>query len=284
MVKYKKSIHKKMSIKYTHGNNIQTKKTTKYGKEPYLSLLEEIENEYNRLRADIEKIKGNKKEDVYEKTDLINKYYKFLRQEKFNIFDSRSKLHSTVLEEFCSYLFNGIKDFSKYEYDIGQTKAYTNMSFSPKNFEDFHSNSGVFVSEKDQDFVISKKIKCFFQTNESQKIKESKKISVPVIAIECKTYIDKTMFDGSCQAAEKLKAGNPFSLILIVAETNQIGKEINVNHSRIDQIYILRKESAENPIDKELVWDLFVTVKNHLEKDWFNPEEAIKNGKLITRS
>lgn len=273
-----------MSIEYTHGDNIKAKKkSTKYGKSPYLELINEIEERYNQLKKNIEEIKGEEKEDIYKKTDLINEYYSFIRQPKFNIIDSRSKLHSTVLEEFCSYLFSNIKNFSNYEYTTGQTKAYTNMSFSPKNFEDFSKNSGVFVSEKDQDFTISKKIKCYFQTKENQEEKESKEIFVPVVAIECKTYIDKTMFDGSCQAAEKLKAGNPFSLILIIAETNQIGRDVNINHSRIDQIYILRKNSEENPIDRDLVWDLFSMVKNHLNKEWYNPEEAMKNGKLITR-
>jgi len=273
-----------MNIRYTHGDNIKAKKLSpKYSKGKYAVLINEIEERYIKLKQAMEKIKGHAKKDIYKKTDLINKYYTFLRQSKFDVFDSRSKLHSTVLEEFCSYLFANIKDFEKYQYSVGQIKAYTNMSFSPRNFEDFSSRSGVFVSEKDQDFAISKKIDCFFKTKNDQAEKEMKEIFVPIVAIECKTYIDKTMYDGSCQTAEKLKSGNPFALSLIVAETNEIGKDINVNYSMIDQIYILRKNSDKNPINRELVWDLFGKVKNHLEKEWFNPEAAIESGKLITR-
>jgi len=54
-----------------------------------------------------------------------------------------------------------------------------------------------------------------------------------------------------------------------------------LRHSLIDQIYVLRKESGENPIFVDVVLDLFNYVEDHLSSDWYNVRERIKKGKMI---
>ncbi|MFQ6055585.1 MAG: Bpu10I family restriction endonuclease, partial [Methanosarcinales archaeon] len=39
---------------------------------------------------------------------------------------------------------------------------------------------------------------------------------IPIVSIECKTYRDKTMFEGSVSTAEKIKKGNLYCIFLIV--------------------------------------------------------------------
>ncbi|MFA6548920.1 MAG: Bpu10I family restriction endonuclease [Candidatus Margulisiibacteriota bacterium] len=270
-------------MKYPHEENIKNKISKKYGGAVGEPLLKDIYANYAEFRGKIDGISGFAEKDIHAKVDLLNRYINFVSQKKFSDeFTSQSKLRSTILEEFLMHLFEKVVDFGGNRYVVGPTKAYTNLSFSPKSFSDFAKNPSIEILVKDQDFSISKEIWCAFSSLEGKE-QIKKDIFVPVVAIECKTYIDKTMFDGSCQSAEKLKAGNPFALFLIVAETNQMGKEINPNHSKINQIYILRKDSEKNPIQKDLVWDLFSHVKAHLDREWFNPEAAIKRGKLINR-
>lgn len=270
-------------MRYAHEENIKNKIATKYKGAACEPLLNDIYKRYSEFRASIDAIKGFSETDIHAKVDLLNDYMEFISQDKFSDnFTSQSKLRPTILEEFLVHLFEKLSDFEGNKYVVGPTKAYTNLSFSPKSFKDFANNPSVEIMVKDQDFSISKEIWCAFSSS-GGKDQTKKDIYVPVVAIECKTYIDKTMFDGSCQSAEKLKAGNPFAMFLIVAETNQMGKDINPNHSKINQIYILRKESDKNPIQKDLVWDLFSQVKSHLNREWFNPEDAIKRGKLINR-
>jgi len=38
---------------------------------------------------------------------------------------------------------------------------------------------------------------------------QENKIYVPIVSIECKTYLDKTMYEGSISTAEKIKKGIP---------------------------------------------------------------------------
>ena len=109
--------------------------------------------------------------------------------------------------------------------------------------------------------------------------------NLPIVAIECKTFIDKTMLEGSVATAEKLKVGNPYTFFGIVAETYDVSMDVNPAYSRIDQIYILRRTSrrgAKRNIDPEVVCSLITDVMKHLEKPWSNIEQKLETtGMLI---
>ena len=68
-------------------------------------------------------------------------------------------------------------------------------------------------------------------------------------------------------------------------KTDALGVNVNPKHSQIDEIFVLRRQKASEkrlkPIDKEIIWELFSFVKSHLEKEWWNPEQATKRGRLI---
>jgi hypothetical protein len=170
---------------------------------------------------------------------------------------------------------------------VGQAKAYTDLSFVPKDFADFVKNPGVYVNKKNQDFTISKIVRCIFETNKKQ---EKVDLIVPAVAIECKTFIPSTMLGQSAFEAQRLKQGNPFALYIIVAEQNALSEDVNLKNSPIDEIFILRKQkrnSAKNrvidkkPIYSEVVKELYEFVKYHLASDWFNPSKATERGRLI---
>ena len=132
------------------------------------------------------------------------------------------------------------------------------------------------INVKDQDFAIYRKI--LIKANG-----ESKEINVPIVAIECKTYIDKTMLEGAIATAEKFKNGNPYCLYVVVTETYGVSYDVDPAYSRIDQIYVLRKgKMTDNPIDYEVVKDLFSFVKNHLERDWSDIKKRLETeGKIL---
>jgi len=115
---------------------------------------------------------------------------------------------------------------------------------------------------------------------------ECRAINVPVVSVECKTYIDKTMLEGSIATAEKIKMGNPHCLFLVVTEWYEVSYEVDPKYSRIDQIYVLRREkrrvATRHPIYSEVVIDLFDTVHAHLERDWSRIEEKMtREGKIL---
>ncbi len=278
-------------LPFIHGNNIDRKlKAEKV--EENIKLLREIKERYDNWKGDNESIIGTSKENVFKRVELLNEYKDFIDQSKFKKergntygFTSQSKLHSTVIEEFLYYLFEGMPILSGKKMALGPGKAYVDMSFSPKNIDEWEKNPGVDIKVKDQDFAIGKEIFCIFSSDGEMHDTVQKNILVPIVAIECKTYLDKTMLDGAAYAAERLKRGNPYSLYIVVTETNALDKSVNPKHTQIDEIFVLRRQKSgqkpPNQIDAQLVWELFNLVKDHLEKEWWNPEKATERGRLI---
>jgi hypothetical protein len=103
---------------------------------------------------------------------------------------------------------------------------------------------------------------------------------IPAVAIEYKTYLDKTMLESSSRSAEELKARNPNGLYIIVMEWIKLTDAVNLRKYKVDQIYVFRKQKntdrefrfnpdyVKNPVDPEVVWHLFEFVRSHLIADW----------------
>lgn len=275
---------------YKHASNYRTKYNG------FSSLNSEKKNALNRMfdvyyeyiQENISKI-GYSEETISRRVELLNYYYNFLSQNNFdNIFPSQGKFRSTILEEFMFILFRDlisekIRNIENIhdKIKIGGQRAYTNLFFSGTNFLNFIENPEIGIHQKDQDFAIYRPVKITVENNAPLFA------NLPVVAIENKTYIDKTMLDGSISTAEKIKSGNPYCLFMIVCENYDVSLSIDPKYSKIDQIYVLRKSKRNSPnynqsIFPEIVLDLFNEVKNHLERNWSDVENKLLNtGKII---
>jgi hypothetical protein len=112
---------------------------------------------------------------------------------------------------------------------------------------------------------------CFSSNSDSE---------LPCVVIECKTYLDKTMLEGSSTAAEQLKVRNPNALYLVVSEWLKLTENINLRKFKVDQIYVLRKQKntdreyrylpgyQKNPVHEDVVAHLFNAVRTHLTSNW----------------
>jgi len=273
---------------YIHGWNIYQK----LQKNNSSSILNEIFGKYQVWKNETEKLNSENNDDLNKKVSLLNDYKNYIDQlSEKGIIKMQDKMASSVLEEFLFQLSKNIPYIqSSMENNliyVGQAKAYTDLSFAPKDFSDFLKTPGVYINKKNQDFTISKVVKCLFETNGKQ---ERVELVVPAVAIECKTFIPSTMLGQSVFEAQRLKQGNPYSLYLIVAEQNALSEDINLKNSPIDEIFILRKQkrnSAKNttndkkPIDLQVIKELYECIKYHLTSDWFNPTKATERGRLI---
>ncbi len=271
---------------FIHGDNLEHK--IRVEKNPKnKKLLREIKVKYSDWKKENMKITGTAEPDIKEKVRLLNEYKRFIDQPKFRKeagnrlgFTSQSQLHSSVLEEFMYYLFKDIGELSEKHINWGRTQAYTNMYFAPPNIHKLEESSNIVINVKDQDFSISKEIVLKSRVSNNENWQENK-IYVPIVSIECKTYLDKTMYEGSVSTAEKIKKGNPYCIFLIVTETYEVSLDVDPKCSSIDQIYVLRKENWKNPICEDVVYDLFKFVDEHINSDWYNVRERIKKGKMI---
>ena len=271
---------------FIHGDNIENKLKHEKNREKR-ELLSEIENAYSQWKDENLKITATSQDDIAKKVKLMSDYKNFIDQPKFKKekgrttgFIHQDKLHSTVIPEFLYYLFENISSLKNKHITFGPTKAYSNLYFAPPNIDSFENCSNIVINIKDQDFSISKEVIVKSRVSNNENWQE-KKINVPMVSIESKRYLDKTMFEGSVATAEKIKKGNPYCIFLIVTETYEVSLEVEPRLSSIDQIYVLRRESRMNPIYEDILWDLFNFVKQHINSDWYNVSERIKKGKMI---
>lgn len=288
---------------FVHGDNISQKEN---GKIKYLDskskeFLKEIRVRYDAWKEDNLAIVGptstyseKDAQIIKRRVELFNDYKDFLDQQHFaEHFDSRSNLHSSVLEEFIFFLFKDLVfDFSKNAL-IGKSHSFKDIFFKGDNYKNMLSNPFVRIEVKDHDFVIGVKIIGTFKTQNSD-CETNITFEIPVVAIECKTYLDKTMLEGSSTAGEQLKIRNPNAMYYVVSERLKLTESVNLKKYKVDQIYILRKQKntdrefryvdtyIQNPIYDDVVIHLFESVRSYLLADWQGKiADGLQRGYLI---
>lgn len=240
---------------------------------------------YEYLRCN-NTLRGWDRTDILRRVDYVNQYYNFIRDQGFdNVFSAQGKFRPSILEEFIYLLFRDYINYLREKYnvgsdkiDCGQFKAYTNLFFKAKDFQEFVVAPKIGINVKDQDFAIYSEFELSIRGDREESI------MVPVIAVEAKTFIDKTMLDSIIATAEKLKNGNPYTRFIAIAEHYDVGKEVDPAYSRIDQIYILRKGRRRDEwrdIDANVVYRMFEDAKIHIERPWSDIEARLFNEGVI---
>lgn len=273
---------------YKHASNL-LKKYTDWDEltNPQKQALPSIFKKYKSYIEFQEKTIGHTEHVIIERVEKLNDYYEFIRNNNYdNIFTSQGKLRPTILEEFMFILFRDLINDKKNLFNnnedklkIGSSRAYTNLFFSGTNFKEFINTPEIGINQKDQDFAIYRPIDISIGNSNSITT------NLPIVAVENKTYIDKTMLEGSIATAEKIKSGNPYSLFFIVTETYDVNLKIDPKYSKIDQIYVLRKSKRKEefqPIHSDVVLELVKEVKYHLTRNWSDVENKLRNeGKIL---
>lgn len=313
-----------------HGSNLEQKENhrKKYKDTESKKYLQEIRIKYDqwhlanvKLLGPTSIISNNDDAIIEQRVELLSTYKDFLDQQHYaEKFDSRSNLHSSVLEEFLYYLFRDLaRDFGVNAL-IGKSHTFKDIFFVPPKYAEMLKHPYARIEKKDHDFVIGATIEASFEAvtpPETEKnsgemstlIKEEPEnysevtitgntethiFDIPVIVIECKTYLDKTMLEGSSRAAEELKARNPNSLYIVLMEWIKLSSDVNLRKYKVDQIYVLRQQKntdrefryeetyMKNPINPKVVQHLFHKVRKHLTMDWTRAiEDGIQRGWLI---
>ena len=178
---------------------------------------------------------------------------------------------------------------------IGKGNGYVDLTFSPKKFTAMFNEPGEYFHSKDQDFMFGAQFSVSICPDniDSGKVKNSK-IIVPVIAIECKTYLERNMLDSCAGTATRIKKATPYCLYIVASEYLKL-KDSHPELTDIDEVYVLCRESNADrltkqkngqnitPINEDLILDIFYLVSNHLNRVWWQPENAISCGKVINR-
>lgn len=249
------------------------------------AALETLIPKYAQYLKKMLRISGYDKTSVGRKVDALNEYYNFMHDNGLDrVFSAQGKFRPTILEEFLFLLFKDYVDVVKRKDDVddvlnsGAVKAYSNLYFKAKNFREFIKSPEIGVNEKDQDFAIYRTFEISINNADPLQIR------IPALAIEAKTYIDKTMLDSIIATAEKIKSGNPHTRFIAVSERYDVSFSVDPAYSRIDQIYVLRKTMRKSEwidVDKKVVWRMFEETIKHLERPWSDIETRIKDDGVI---
>ncbi len=274
---------------FVHGNNLEQKEQhrTKYRDTDSRKYLAEIRVRYNQWKKANELLVGpaaveaeNDQEIIFERVRLLNEYKDFLDQQHYaEKFDSRSNLHSSVLEEFMYYLFRDLVRGISANALIGKSHSFKDVFFRAPSYREMVKLPYALVEKKDHDFAIGVSVKASMKCAGGA-TEEIHDWDIPAVAIECKTYLDKTMLQDVSTAAEQLKQKNPNGMYIVVAEWLKLTESVNLKKYKIDQIYVLRKQKntdrefryddkyQKNPIYAEVVEHCFNTVRDFLTLDW----------------
>lgn len=210
----------------------------------------------------------------------LNRYKDHVKENNINksdnkkIFSAQSKFEPTIIEEFLSRILKN--QFGNDVLHYGPVQAYSSLYFSYSDKSSFKQGVEIKLNEKNQDVGIYKR--------ESLSINRDKihPVYIPIICIECKTYLDKTMYEGSVATANRIKMGNPYCTFIIVAETYDIKKDVDIETSRIDNIYVLRKQRRSdynknpNPIFADVIQSLLEFIRSRLDSRRKSVDELIK--------
>lgn len=210
-------------------------------------MLEEAKIKYSEWMESLNSVTQGEDDAVEKLVAATNKYKRFIELDL--IFDSKSdfmyrqkgqlKLDNTILEEFLPQLiFRSLKGLDE-TFDLGPRKTFSGLSFL-SSLGNPGKGGEPSIRTKDQDFILGKKL--FIKSSFNENFNDSKLISshLGYICAECKTNLDKTMFQEAVATSRDLKIAVPSSMYFLVCEFLDM-TPVSINSTQIDDIYIVRK-------------------------------------------
>jgi hypothetical protein len=213
------------------------------------SCVKQAIQRYEQWIQDLHNVQGNYSEVIAQMVSLLNDYKRFIEVDL--VFDSTEnflyrqkgqlKLDNTVVEEFLPMLVTAsfANQLEDYEIVFGPTTCFSEIRFEssvtvPK------PGGGMQLREKDHDFAIGRRL--FIQTSHQPDFSESitEETHIAYVAAECKTNLDKTMFQEAAATALDVKAAVPGAKYYLLCEWLDM-TPINTDTTAIDEVIILRK-------------------------------------------
>jgi len=181
-------------------------------------------------------------------TELLNEYRLFLDLDV--VFDSHDdflyrqkgqlKLDNTVIEEFLPLLVTRAFPELAESFSVGPHSCFAALYFT-STIRTATGSPGARARKKDQDFTISKRLylRASFDSDHSEGV-DRLEADLGYLCAECKTNLDKTMFQEACATAHDLKTAVPGARYLLLCEWLDM-TPINTAGTDVDEVLILRK-------------------------------------------
>jgi hypothetical protein len=149
------------------------------------------------------------------------------------------KLDNTILEEFLPQLiYRSLRSIDD-SFEIGPKSTFAGLSFLSSLGNPGQGGEPT-LRTKNQDFVLGKKL--YLKTAFDREFTNSKLVEshLGYICAECKTNLDKTMFQEAVATSRDLKIAVPSSLYFLVCEFLDM-TPVSITSTQIDDVLIVRK-------------------------------------------
>lgn len=203
---------------------------------------------YNQWLETLKSISGDLKV-MPEMVSHLTSYKRYIDVEL--IFDSDTdflyrqkgqlKLDNSIIEEFIPILVTTVfaDSLKDKELSFGPTQCFSSLRFE-SSLKTSPPGGGMSIRSKDQDFAISRKIFLKASHNRDFNHSISREANIAYVAAECKTNLDKTMFQEGAATALDVKLSVPGAKYFLLCEWLDMSP-ISSSLTAIDEILILRK-------------------------------------------
>jgi DNA modification methylase len=207
---------------------------------------------YQEWIEELESVRAGRKGAVQKLVDATNKYKTFVELEL--IFDSpedflyrqkgQLKLDNTILEEFLPQLMLRGLSLPVGTFEFGPQKTFAGLSFA-SGLGNTGMGGQANLRTKDQDFVLGKRL--FMMTSFDREFRDAERMETHLgyVCAECKTNLDKTMFQEAVATSRDLKIAVPASLYFLVCEFLDM-TPVSITSTHIDDVLIVRKAKRMN--------------------------------------
>lgn len=211
------------------------------------SRVEEALDRYNDWIAELKSVKPGRKGSVQKLVEATNRYKLFIELDL--IFDSPNdflyrqkgqlKLDNTILEEFLPQLMLRGLSLPGGAFEFGPRKTFSGLSFT-SGIASSGAGGQPSLRTKDQDFVLGKRL--YMMTSFDRDFENAERLETHLgyVCAECKTNLDRTMFQEAVATSRDLKIAVPSSLYFLVCEYLDM-TPVSTTATHIDDVLIVRK-------------------------------------------
>lgn len=209
--------------------------------------VEEAMVRYREWIHDLERIKPGQKNAVRQLVEATNRYKTFIELDL--IFDSpedflyrqkgQLKLDNTIVEEFLPQLVYRSLVTGDETFEFGPHSTFAGLSFN-SSLAGLGSGGHPRLRTKDQDFIVGRRL--YLMTSFHKDFHESQVVEshLGYVCAECKTNLDKTMFQEAVATSRDLKIAVPSSLYFLICEFLDM-TPVSITSTQIDDVLIVRK-------------------------------------------
>lgn len=253
------------------------------GKKDKIMFFNEIVNAYLNLR-NVSYDGNNLDLYIQELTEAANNYMNIFWPAKNNPFSHQSDFGSSIIPEMLCSIFSSIIRVRGFELEVSAQK-----DLIIECVFDFSNGGSVRFKNKRVDVSVFKNCRLRLDDKENE-------FPIPLMAIECKTNLDKNMLSGIEFSVSELKKTFPECHYLVITELSDFDvKKTNYASSGINEMYILRKqkraETRREPYPRSNIYhglvkeiaEWLIKGLESISKESDSLAQKMQTGKLIGR-